>query len=145
MSRSTVEPIHQNTRTPRLPWRIEACRISYGERRTRPMNRNLVTLTNAPCQAGRADAIVRYRAMDRTLAPGVVRVQVSSASLARKNLEQIHDFKQSAPDHQTPEGNQPFPNFWQKSCGHPIGRIRCLEVPQPLMVSLPHKRKHPGL
>jgi hypothetical protein len=36
---------------------------------------------------------------------------------ARKNLEHIHDFKQSAPDHQTPEGN---PDFGPKSCGYPV-------------------------
>jgi hypothetical protein len=36
---------------------------------------------------------------------------------ARKKLEQIHDFKQSAPDHQTPEGN---PEFGPKSCGYPV-------------------------
>jgi hypothetical protein len=39
--------------------------------------------------------------------------------LARKKLEQIHDFKQSAPDHQTPEGNPPFPNLGKNHAAIP--------------------------
>ena len=38
---------------------------------------------------------------------------------ARKKLEQIHDFKQSAPDHQTPEGNPPFPDLGQNHAAMP--------------------------
>ena len=39
--------------------------------------------------------------------------------LARKKLEQIHDFKQSAPDHQTPEGKPPFPNLGKNHAAIP--------------------------
>ena len=39
--------------------------------------------------------------------------------LARKKLEQIHDFKQSAPDHQTPKGKPPFPNLRQNHAAIP--------------------------